>query len=122
MFDGCDAFGGELEVKCFSPQKLEAFFMMTNKHKAFRKIALDYLCSEKAKQSSIQILTERRRYRKRSICSKALENMNLLSASSCWTTADLKAGKAKGTIDAIKFISEIRDSWEEMGKQNAGHG
>ena len=36
--------------------------------------------------------------------------------------ADLKAGKAKGTIDAIKFISEIRDSWEEMGKQNAGHG
>ena len=33
--------------------------------------------------------------------------------------ADLKVGKAEGTIDAIKFISEIRDSWEEMGKQNA---
>ena len=35
---------------------------------------------------------------------------------------DLKAGKPEGTVHAIHCLADIRDAWDEMGKQNAGHG
>ena len=35
---------------------------------------------------------------------------------------DLKAGKPDGTVHAIHCLADIRDAWDEMGKQNAGHG
>ena len=35
---------------------------------------------------------------------------------------DLKSGKAEGTIQAIHCLADIRDAWDEMGKQNGEHG
>jgi len=35
---------------------------------------------------------------------------------------DLKAGKPEGTLQAIDCLADIRDAWDEMGKQNAEHG
>lgn len=36
--------------------------------------------------------------------------------------SDLKAGKPEGSYQAISFLTEIRDAWEEMGKQNERNG
>ena len=36
--------------------------------------------------------------------------------------ADLKSGKPDGTLKAIHCLADIRDAWDEMGKQNAKHG
>ena len=35
---------------------------------------------------------------------------------------DLKSGKPDGTLKAIHCLADIRDAWDEMGKQNAQHG
>ena len=35
---------------------------------------------------------------------------------------DLRACKNEGTLQAIEFLGEIRDAWEEMGKQNEQNG
>ena len=36
--------------------------------------------------------------------------------------SDLKEGKPAGTYQAIDFLSEIRDAWEEIGKKNDEDG
>ena len=36
--------------------------------------------------------------------------------------SDLKEGKPTGTYQAIDFLSEIRDAWEEIGKKNDEDG
>ena len=35
---------------------------------------------------------------------------------------DLKTGKLEGTLQAIHCLADIRDAWDEMGKQNVEHG
>ena len=35
---------------------------------------------------------------------------------------DLKSGTPDGTVQAINCLADIRDAWDEMGKQNAEHG
>ena len=35
---------------------------------------------------------------------------------------DLSTNKAEGTIQAIHCLADIRDAWEEMGKQNVEYG
>ena len=35
---------------------------------------------------------------------------------------DLKSGKPDGTLKAIHCLADIRDAWDEMGKQGAEHG
>ena len=35
---------------------------------------------------------------------------------------DLKTGKLNGTLQAIHCLADIRDAWDEMGKQNVEHG
>ena len=35
---------------------------------------------------------------------------------------DLKTGKPDGTFQAIHCLADIRDAWDEMGKQNVEHG
>lgn len=35
---------------------------------------------------------------------------------------DLSTNKAEGTIQAIHCLADIRDAWDEMGKQNVEYG